>query len=148
MCLLDKQSHNPEMRNYIRHPSGIPIQFSAEEDHRTLSRVMNNVGYGGLSFNSNQALEKGTRLHICIDTVTPVFEADGVVVWCEEKNGDYIIGMEFLNKEDTFLARMVEQVCHIEHYKKLVYEKEGRELTSAQAANEWITKFARVFPNP
>lgn len=136
------------MRNYIRHPSDIPIRFAEDNQQTPDSQSMNNVGYGGLSFNSSKPIDKGTKLHVRIDTVTPVFEAEGVVVWCKKEQDGFIIGMEFLNKEDTFLARMVEQVCHIEHYKKLVYEKEGRKLTSQQAASEWISKFARVFPNP
>ena len=136
------------MRNYIRHPSDIPIQFVEGEQQAPVSHAMNNVGYGGLSFNSDKPLAKGTQLHICIDTVDPVFEADGIVVWCKQEGNDFVIGMEFTNKEDIFLARMVEQVCHIEHYKKEIFEKEGRKLTSKQAANEWISKYARVFPNP
>ncbi len=136
------------MRNYIRHPSDIPIQFVEGEQQAPVSHAMNNVGYGGLSFNSDKPLAKGTQLHICINTVDPVFEADGIVVWCKQEGNDFVIGMEFTNKEDIFLARMVEQVCHIEHYKKEIFEKEGRKLTSKQAANEWISKYARVFPNP
>jgi hypothetical protein len=37
---------------------------------------------------------------------------------------------------------MVEQVCHIENYKKEVYETEGR-----LAAMESIHKYASRFPN-
>lgn len=137
-----------KMRNYIRHPSDIPIQFSEDVEGVSESRLMNNVGYGGLSFNSSKSISKGTRIHVRIDIVTPVFEADGIVVWCHQEEKNFIIGMEFLNKEDIFLARMVEQICHIQHYKNLILEKEGRHLSSEQAAREWIRKFARVFPNP
>jgi len=136
------------MRNYIRHPSDIPIQYVEASQPVPVSYAMNDVGYGGLSFNSGKPLSEGTKLHICIDTVTPVFEAEGVVVWCKPEADEFVIGMEFVNKEDTFLARMVEQICHIEHYKKEILAKEGRKLTNKQAASEWISKFARMFPNP
>lgn len=136
------------MRNYIRHPSDIPIRYVEDNQQVPLSHTMNDVGYGGLSFNSSQPFDEGTQLHICIDTVNPVFEAEGVVVWCQQEGNEFVIGMEFVNKEDIFLARMVEQICHIEHYKKEMMEKEGRKLTSKQAASEWISKFARMFPNP
>ena len=136
------------MRNYIRHPSDIPIQFIEDNQYVPVSHALNDVGYGGLSFNSNKSFAEGTQLHISIDTVTPVFEAEGVVVWCKREGDEFVIGMEFANKEDIFLARMVEQICHIEHYKKEMLEKEGRKLTSKQAASEWISKFARMFPNP
>lgn len=135
------------MRNYIRHPSDIPIQYVEDEQKVPVSHIMNDVSYGGLSFNSDKPLTEGMQLHICIDTVTPVFEAEGVVVWCQPEGDEFVIGMEFANKEDIFLARMVEQICHIEHYKKEILIKEGRKLTSKQAASEWISKFARMFPS-
>lgn len=136
------------MRNYIRHPSDIPIQFVEENQHTPVSQTMHDVSYGGLSFNSDKPIAEGTQLHICIDTVEPVFEAEGIVVWCHAEGDEFIVGMEFVNKEDIFLARMVEQICHIEHYKKEILQKEGRKLSSKQAASEWISKFARMFPNP
>lgn len=135
------------MRNYLRHPSDIPIQYVEDNQHGPVSHTMNDVGYGGLSFNSSKALTEGMQLHICIDTVSPVFEAKGVVVWCKPEGDEFVIGMEFANKEDIFLARMVEQICHIEHYKKEMLIKEGRKLSSKQAASEWISKFARMFPS-
>jgi len=136
------------MRNYIRHPSDIPIQYVEDNRADTTSHAMHDVGYGGLSFHSAKPLAEGTKLNICIDTVSPVFEAEGMVVWCRQDGDAFVIGMEFVNKEDIFLARMVEQICHIEHYKKEILVKEGRKLTSKQAASEWISKFARMFPNP
>ena len=136
------------MRSYIRHPSDIPIQYIEDEKKLPISQHMQNVGYGGLCFNSNKQLEIGSQLRICIDMVTPSFEAEGRVVWCKHEGGEFIIGIEFVNKEDIFLARMVEQICHIEHYKKEVLISEGRRLSSKEAAIEWISKYARTFPNP
>jgi hypothetical protein len=43
---------------------------------------------------------------------------------------------------------MVEQVCHIETYRRTVAGTEGRELSAEQAALEWIAKFAASFPDP
>jgi hypothetical protein len=41
---------------------------------------------------------------------------------------------------------MIEQICHIEHYRKEVKLVEGRELSSEEAADEWITRYAGDFP--
>lgn len=136
------------MRTFIRHPSDIPIELMVEEKHSTELDALHDVSYGGLSFISDESLEKGVHLHIRIDTVQPPFEADGVVVWCHRIKEHYMVGMEFSNKEDVFLVRMVEQICHIEHYKKEVEEQEGRTMTSQEAAIEWINKYADVFPDP
>jgi len=40
----------------------------------------------------------------------------------------------------------VEQICHIEQYKRDMRDQEGRELTGEQAAYEWIERFAAEFP--
>ncbi|MDH5178342.1 MAG: PilZ domain-containing protein [Gammaproteobacteria bacterium] len=136
------------MRSFIRHPSDIPIEYLIEDQPMTGSEPLHDISFGGLSFQSATNLEKGTLVHIRIDTVQPAFEADGVVAWCREEKNHYMVGMEFVNKEDVFLARMVEQICHIEHYKKTVRRNEGRNLTSQEAAAEWIGKFAEIFPNP
>jgi hypothetical protein len=58
------------------------------------------------------------------------------------------LGVEFLHQDDAFKARMVEQVCFIENYKKAAYRAEGRLLSSAEAAMEWITKYASGFSDP
>jgi hypothetical protein len=42
---------------------------------------------------------------------------------------------------------MVEQVCHIEHYRNEVLALEGRRLSTKQAAEEWIKKYSASFPN-
>lgn len=136
------------MRNYIRHPSDIPIEFMVESQADSRPNHLRDVSFGGLSFQSDHELVKDTPIHIRIDTVKPPFEADGVVVWCRPYDRQFLIGIEFTHKEDVFLARMVEQVCHIEHYRNEILQKEGRELTSQEAAREWISKFAEIFPNP
>jgi hypothetical protein len=41
---------------------------------------------------------------------------------------------------------MIEQICHIEHYRQEVLRVEGRKLSSKEAASEWISKYARDFP--
>ena len=42
---------------------------------------------------------------------------------------------------------MVEQICHIEQYRREVLKKEGRRLSSEEAASEWIVKYASDFPD-
>ncbi|MDH5408095.1 MAG: PilZ domain-containing protein [Gammaproteobacteria bacterium] len=136
------------MRSFIRHPSDIPIEYMVENQHDSQPDKLRDVSFGGLSFQTDHALAVDTPIHIRIDTVKPPFEADGVVVWCQPSGQRFLIGIEFTHKEDVFLARMVEQVCHIEQYRKEVLLNEGRELTSQEAAREWIHKYAEIFPNP
>jgi hypothetical protein len=133
------------MRSYIRHPSDIPIQVTVS-DVFDENGQLNNVSYGGLAFDAEDPIETGTLLKIHIAVVKPEFEAEGVVTRCSREQDHYVVGIEFTHQNDVFVARMVEQICHIEHYKREVREREGRHLTGHQAAQEWIAKYAGSFP--
>jgi Tfp pilus assembly protein PilZ len=134
------------MRSFIRHSSDIPIDFQLEELVTEGSDYLKNVSHGGLAFNSKIALTPGTTVRVKIPFVKPVFQAIGKVTWCHPQQNEFEIGVQFLDEGDTFRARMVEQICHIEQYKKEVREKDGRQLTGEQAAVEWIEKYATDFP--
>lgn len=134
------------MRSYIRHPSDIPIDIKLSQDSGISSSHLSNVCHGGLAFNSVKAYNRGTRLLVKIDYVDPHFISEGIVTHCHKEAHEYVVGIEFICKDDVFVARMVEQICHIEHYKHLVAEREGRQLNGQEAANEWIKKYASHFP--
>ncbi len=132
------------MRAFLRHPSDIPIEIN-KNDHRSGERL-SNVGFGGLACESHEFLAQDTLVKIRLPTITPSFATAGKVVWCKKRNGNYEVGIQFLDESDLFLARMVEQLCHIEAYRKEVRESEGRQLSGEEAAREWIEKFAHEFP--
>jgi hypothetical protein len=127
-----------EMRTYIRHPAEIPLQIEVKS-RPTQGLHTSNVGYGGLAFISDHAIETGTRIRICIDVVEPKFEAEGMITYCQLEAGRYLVGVEFMHRD-------VEQICHIQHYKQVVAVHEGRHLTAEEAATEWISKYASTFP--
>ncbi len=133
------------MRSFIRHPSDIPIEFGGVECSGT--ERLANVSYGGVSVHVGSPLQPGSNVTLRIRWVTPSFEAECRVVWCRPEQGGFLVGVAFLDAEVAFRARMVEQVCHIEHYKRQVKAREGRNLTSQDAAQEWICKHAAEFPS-
>lgn len=136
------------MRKYIRHPSDIPIEFKINERASSQIECLTNVSLGGLAFHSDDPIQTGMVMQVRIPFVSPPFEAFCKVVWCFEVEGieGFEVGVELMDQEDAFRARMIEQVCHIEHYKREVAETEGRKLSGAQAAEEWIARFAADFP--
>ena len=138
------------IRKYIRHPADVPIQvnldWAEEVDDETIDQTITNVSLGGLAFISEKPIDLLERVRICI----PILDQDnfltGNVVWCEASGSGYEIGVEFENSRDVFRLRMIEQICHIEHYRKEVERVEGRELDAQEAAREWISKYAGDFP--
>ncbi|UCE88458.1 MAG: PilZ domain-containing protein [Pseudomonadota bacterium] len=135
-----------EHRSYIRHPSDIPVEFRLEGGESASTTPLANVSRGGVSFTCDRPIAAGTVISVCIEFVQPRFEARGRVAWCHEEDDGYSIGVTFLDPRDAYRARMVEQVCHIEQYKKDVREREGRTLDGRTAALEWIRKYAAKFP--
>lgn len=134
------------MRRYIRHPSDIPIEYEIQNAAESRAERLSNVSLGGLSFFSSTEVSIGSTIRVRISMVQPQFEASGKVVWCFRHDEHYEVGIELTDHDEAYRARMIEQVCHIEHYKRDVLQKEGRKLTGEQAAMEWISKYAAEFP--
>lgn len=139
------------MRSYIRHPSDIPIQIDVDNEKtvaigQAKGQQLSNISHGGLAFNASRAFATGAVISLKISVVQPAFEAKGLVTHCAQEGEHYVIGIEFISKDSLFVARMVEQICHIEHYKREVAKNEGRELTGEEAAKEWIERYAASFP--
>lgn len=135
------------MRKFIRHPADIPIEIHDLSLAAPREEKLNNISTGGLSLQAGQYLEKGTLVDIKIPVSRPPFETKARVVWCEKKGDQFDIGVEFDEEKEAFRARMVEQVCYIQHYKKEIAEREGRILDGREAAREWIAKYAKDFPD-
>lgn len=139
---------SPDLRRFIRHPADISIEVELSSVVAVQTEHLYDISEGGLCFKSKVDLPRGALLKIRIPLVRPTFETHGRVVWSSVMEAFFNIGVEFLHQCDVFRARMVEQVCHIEHYKREVLERDGRTLTSEQAAMEWIEKYAADFPRP
>ena len=137
------------MRQFIRHPVDVPIEVRTDDAGPVSAFHTHDISAGGLAFVSGVPVDPGARIGIRIPYVQPAFEAQARVVWCHPNaEQGYELGVSFLDVQDAFHVRMVEQVCHIEDYRKGVLRTEGRELTAEEAAAEWIGKYAEAFPNP
>ena len=135
------------MRSYIRHPSDIPIEYQEDERDLGVSQErLNDISKSGLSFSSTKKLSPGSVITIRISYVQPNFQARAQVAWCRREGEGFVIGVVFTESSDGFRVRMIEQICHIEHYKAKVLATERRQLDGEQAAREWIHKFADDFP--
>ena len=134
------------MRNFIRHPADIPIKIIKNESDDYYRQPLQDISIGGLRCRLNEPLAIGDEIKIIIDLVEPILEISGRVVWCRAADTAYELGIEYQGEEDVYRLRMVEQICHIEHYRKEIQIREGRNISSEQAAREWIDKFADGFP--
>lgn len=130
------------MRQYVRYPTDIPVEYGLIGQHGQGRYCMRNVSEGGLCFSTEESIEPRTEIHIAIPVCNPTFEVDGKVVWCRQlREGEHDVGVQFDEPATEFAIRMVQQVRHIENYRKKVYKDEGRELSPEQAAAECLWQF-------
>ena len=129
---------NDSRRRFIRHTADVPLEVRTVREDGGETHHSVNVSFGGLAFESERPVPNGTTLEVRMDQVKPPFEAQARVVHCEPEGDHFCIGVQFLDASDAFRARMVEQVCSIDRYRRQVQEREGRTLTGQEAAQEWL----------
>jgi hypothetical protein len=136
------------MRQFIRHPIDVPVEIGLGGDAGPRSAChTHDISMGGLAVRSGLAARPGQEVDICIGCVQPPFQAHARVAWCRPHPlSGYELGVTFLDAEDAFRARMVEQICHIKEYRRSVLRTERRELSVDEAAAEWIARHAADFP--
>lgn len=134
-------------RRFIRHTINVPLEVTSSGVLQNAPEQSVNLSHGGLAFAAEQCLDVGSLIDLRIPTVEPPFDAKARVVWCRPEHDKFLVGCEFLDKADAFRSRMVEQVCTIEEYRQQTKRTEGRDLSSQEAAEEWIVKYAGVFPH-
>lgn len=137
---------NFENRQFVRHPTEIPIEIWKVDHAETTNNheQLNNISLGGLAFRSQTNWSNGDTVGIRIPLIDPPFEIIGKVVWCRERQKHYEVGVQFLEKNELFKVYLVEQICQIERYRKMV-EKQGRNLTAEEAAVEWVKLYGAYF---
>jgi hypothetical protein len=132
------------MRQFVRHPTSIPIELVADTSICIEGSQLSNLSYGGICCSVDDPIDQGTTIKIRIPLLYPSYEGKGVVVWCRPHACGYDLGIQFIDKHEAFKSRMVEQVCKIEEY-RLHCETQGTLMTSEEAAIEWIEKYAADF---
>ena len=133
-----------ETRQYLRYDSDLPIKYDLVATAYDQKDYLKNISMGGLCLRSgNKSLAEGATILIQLPLVDPVFEGVGVVVWRNKNEVSYDVGVQFIDEDIAFRASLVDQICQIEQYKREVLEKEGRQLSGAEAVAEWSRKYVR-----
>jgi hypothetical protein len=107
-----------KQKQFYRHPSDVPIKVWQEPEsvHRKLQ--LNNVSLGGVAFQSDICWKPNTIIHLRVLVEHPI-ELAGKVVWCRQNGKRFDVGVEFI-EANSDSEDMVEQVRHIEMYKKMM----------------------------
>jgi len=135
-------------RRFIRHPATVPIRLEYQSPPDRIAQQIGktrDISASGLCCLSDRLMSPGDLVEVRITLEKEPFKTLGQVIWCCRSNDGYLIGIGFSDRATAYAVRMVEQVCHIEEYRLKVKKEQGRELTSEEAAMEWINIHAAEF---
>jgi hypothetical protein len=133
------------MREFVRHPSDIPVAVKVAMEAGSRRGYLRDVSIAGLSCDVARIIDVGSRIEFFVPSLAEESVGRGRVVWCRPLRASYRMGVEFECEQDAYRTKMVEQVCQIESYRREVQEMEGRELGAEEAAAEWIESHAAEF---
>lgn len=132
-------------KRFIRHPRGFPARF------RRAWRAPVELGRPrgdrlGLLLSTRRYVRPGTPLAVSIEAAGEQHGFEAEVVLMRQRGSRFEMGLWMGDEDESYRLRMVEQVCHIEAYRRRVEREEGRSLSSETAALEWIERYAGSFP--
>ncbi len=124
----------------------MPVELVLRKQARIPRQRLNNISLGGVACNSSRGFRRGTSVELRIPILGEQARYPGVVAWCRRQEGNYLVGIAFIDEDTLFRARMVEQVCQIQHYRQQLEHESGQPMAIEQCAEDWIAKHAAEFP--
>ncbi|MFR0691827.1 PilZ domain-containing protein [Enterobacterales bacterium AE_CKDN230030158-1A_HGKHYDSX7] len=134
------------MRQFLRHPCDLPVELVIRKQTFLPRQRLHNISLGGVACNSPRGFRRGTSIELHIPLLGDAARYPGVVAWSRKQSSDYRVGIAFIDEDTLFRARMIEQVCQIEHYRRQQAQALGNELPIEDLALEWIAQNAADFP--
>lgn len=133
-------------QGFIKHPPDIPLDCAITSNQPYINAHVSGVHDGGMVFEAQSSLPIGARVMLTVSLNGAEMPLNGIITHCiqvEDHKCD--VGVQFEQDNEHYAMRMIEQACHIEHYRRLANER-GRSLSEDEAAQEWIAKYAARFP--
>ncbi|GAB4350920.1 MAG: hypothetical protein Kow006_14280 [Gammaproteobacteria bacterium] len=127
----------------IEHPPSQPIYFRPAPPLFLPERRRGLL----LRFQSQRPVAAGVWLELIIPVAGESCTVTGEVVDHQSTDEGYRIAVCITQRNSSFKLRMVEQLCHIAHYRASRIRQGGCELSEEQAAEEWILRHAASFPS-
>lgn len=138
---IAQNAHKQAMqeREFIRHPTGIPIEISGHEYFETSGASLRDFSMKGACFHSETPINVGEFINIQLPKLNELsaFNAEGVVVWCSSNGTSFEVGVEFRQQDEIFFSEMFKQISQIENFKQELYRTQGRKLSGEEAVNEF-----------
>jgi c-di-GMP-binding flagellar brake protein YcgR len=120
----------PERRQFVRLDYVTPLDFKVCK-RKTISKLLagytSDISQAGLLCTINDKVNKNDILWLCFDRSTLTICAElerriliyqngiiGKVVWIQNKNSDYLVGVKFITREEKNLTHIYPKIYFIE----------------------------------
>jgi hypothetical protein len=123
----------------------MPVELVLRKQAFVPTQRLHNISLGGVACNSSRRFRRGTAIELRIPLFGEEAHCSGVVAWCRKQSDGYLVGIVFIDEDTLFRARMVEQVCQIEHYRQQLEQESGEQQPIEAVAAEWIAQHAAEF---
>lgn len=133
-------------QGFIKHPPDIPLDCAITSSQPYINAHVSGVHEGGMVFEAQSTLPIGAKVMLTVNLNGADLALHGVITHCiQVADNKCDVGVQFEQDNEHYAMRMIEQACHIEHYRRIA-NKRGRSLSEDEAAQEWIAKYAASFP--
>lgn len=132
--------------NLIHHPEQVPVEIQTLGYSEAYPAPPVSGCQGELAVHCASKFRVGAVVELYVPQLDSSIRLHGYVIWFHKAGQGYLIGISFKGENEAFRMRMIEQLCHIEAYRKDVAAKQGRILTREEAAAEWIARYSEDFP--
>lgn len=130
---------------FITHPDDVPVRLARlEAEAGTGFDMQHRRIQGGVVIHTRARVRPGDLVEVHTGLRNRPVSYRARVLWVIDRERP-AVGLVFENEQQAFIARMTEQVCHIEQYRRN-QAAQGRLLTESEAAHEWIEQFSHDFP--
>ncbi len=114
-----------EKRKYIRHPAKISLEYRIFGEQEIKTETTKDISFGGICFRGQDYIEPGTTLKLKFPSVHTNYEVAGQVVWCSQKKDHVEMGLQFLDENEAYRARLIEEICHLKSVQEERYGVSG-----------------------
>ena len=142
-----KQKDTVEIRKYVRQVTGIPVEVTLDysDNLDADNDTITNISLGGLALVAEDPVDINEALQVRCPILNNDAQLSGKVIWCEKSRHGYEIGLEFDDPAEIERMRIIDQIIDIEKFRNQVASREGRHLSSEQAAREWVSQYTGKF---
>ena len=114
------RSSKKDKRQFFRHPVQVPIVCLQEGHSGDREGELRNISFGGMAFTCGCAFQPGDLVSVDYPTLN-TRGLKGEVVWSDilgDGTHRHVCGIRFLERPTLLRARMIEQLCGMEVYRR------------------------------